>query len=356
MDSDFTTNSDAEKARVTIKDVAKAAGVSIATASKALNDRGRMTPETRQRIRDTARSLGFTPNAMARALVSQRSFTIGLLTNDTYGRFTLPVAAGLSDALVDRGVSVFLCAFENDPERAEVNLRAMLDKQVDGLVIAGKRIDRALPLDLSRVTVPVVHVNSLCGEDEIGFVPDDCGAAAKAVAHLVDQGCLRIAHVTGPKTFRAVELRAEGWKSALAKAGLRPFGALKSGEWSEAFGFETGQKIVETPSSKRPDGVFCGNDQIARGLIDALRLGGLRVPEDVAVVGFDNWEVLAKATRPPLTTIDMGLSDLGRQAGLTLLNLFAGRTVAPGVRRQPCRLVVRASSARLSSTQFGDDA
>ncbi|MDR3496901.1 MAG: LacI family DNA-binding transcriptional regulator [Ancalomicrobiaceae bacterium] len=343
MDSDLYEMPGMENARVTIKDVARAAGVSIATASKALNDRGRMTVETRQRIRDVAASLGFMPNAMARALVSQRSFTIGLLTNDTYGRFTLPVAAGLSAALIDCGVSVFLCAFEDDAGQAAINLRSMLEKRVDGLVIAGKRIDRGLPIELPRLPMPVVRVNSLCSDDQIGFVPDDREGALTAVNHLIACRRRRIAHVTGPTSFLAVRLRAEGWEQAVQAAGLPLLDGPQSGDWSEAFGFRSGQQLLAMPPAERPDGVFCGNDQIARGLIDALTVGGLRVPDDVSVVGFDNWEVLAKATRPPLTTIDMGLNELGRQAGSTLLDLVAGKHVEPGVRRLACRLVVRSS-------------
>ncbi|WP_237155025.1 LacI family DNA-binding transcriptional regulator [Oryzibacter oryziterrae] len=329
--------------RITIRDVAKAAGVSIATASKALNDRGRMTPETRARIQTAARDLGFTPNAVARALVSQRSFTIGLLTNDTYGRFTLPVAAGLSAALIDRGVSVFLCAFQDDPEAARVNLRAMQDKCVDGLIIAGKRIDRGLPIELPRLSMPVVHVYSLCGDDDIGFMPDDRAGAALAVQHLIGLGRRRIAHVTGPLAFAAVAQRTEGWADALKAHGLAPFGAPLNGTWSEGFGYSVGQAWAALPPSERPDGVFCGNDQIARGVIDALTLAGLNVPRDISVVGFDNWSVFAEATRPPLTTIDMNLQEMGRQAGLVLLDMVEGLPVERGLRRLPCRLVTRQS-------------
>lgn len=325
--------------RVTIREVAQAAGVSVATASKALNDRGRMMPETRERVREAARSLGFRPNALARALAFQRSFTLGLLTNDTYGRFTLPVAAGLSVAMADRGVSVFLCAIGNDPERARLNLDAMEEKRVDGLVVAGKRIDRAPPVGVPHL--PVVYVNAACPPDGIGFVPDDEGGAAAAVRHLAALGRRRIAHVTGPRSFAAVALREEGWRGALGDLGLACPAAALAGDWSERFGYEAGQRLAAAPD--RPDAVFCGNDQIARGLIDALVLAGVRVPEDVAVVGFDNWEIFAAATRPPLTTVDTELEELGRAAGLTLLDMVDGKTTAPGVRRLPCRLVVRRS-------------
>ncbi len=329
--------------RVKIKDVAREAGVSVATASKALNNRGRMTTETRQRVQDAAKRLGFTPNALARALVSQRSFTIGLLTDDTYGRFTLPVATGLSSALADHGVSVFLSTFEEDPQSAMTTLRAMQDKLVDGLVIAGKRIDHGLPISLPPISMPIVHVNSLTREHEIGFLPDDRGGARNAVAHLTALGRCRIMHISGPLDFEAVRLRAMGWEDALHEAGLPIPQPPIFGEWSEAFGFQEANRILLQDKSRRPDAIFCGNDQIARGVIDALTLGGVKVPDDIAIVGFDNWEVLSTATRPPLTTVDMGLSELGRQAGLTLLRLIDGETIPAGIRHLPCQLVIRQS-------------
>jgi len=345
--------------RVTIRDVAKQAGVSVSTASKALNERGRMTAETRDRVRQAATQLGFTPNALARALVSQRSFTIGLLTSDTYGRFTLPIAAGLSAALAARGVSVFLCAVGDAQDRIDINLRAMQEKCVDGLIIAGKRIDRRVVRDLPPLGMPVIHVNAASAEGEIGFVPDDIGGARLAVEHLIRLGRRRIAHISGPTNFEAVTLREQGWRLALDDAGLLlpgPASALP-GEWSEAYGFAVGQRFFDRPSSERPDAYFCGNDQIARGLIDALSFGGVCVPADVAVVGYDNWELFAAATRPPLTTVDMCLTDLGGAAGLTLLELIDGKPVSPGVRRQPCRLVVRQScgtgSAGYARPQMG---
>lgn len=329
--------------RTTIKDVAVAAGVSVSTASKALNERGRMALETRERIQAVAQKMGFRPNAMARALVGQRSFTLGLLTNDTYGRFTLPIAAGLSAAMADRGVSVFLCAIDDEPERVRLNLEAMEDKRVDGLVVSGKRIDRVLPVELPTVHMPVVYVNAACPPGAIGFVPDDEGGAHAAVSHLIGLGRRRIAHVTGPRSFSAVGLREQGWQRALSEAALPCVGDALSGEWSEAFGYEAGQSFVANPVAERPDAVFCGNDQIARGLIDALTLFGIRVPQDIAVVGFDNWEIFATATRPPLSTVDMALKELGRQAGLTLLDMIDGKPVEAGQRRLPCRLKVRES-------------
>lgn len=328
-------NQGGKRVRITIHDVAAAAGVSISTASKALNNTGRMGDETRERVKRIAGEIGFRPNALARGLLSKRSFTIGLLTNDTYGRFTLPVMAGISEALVDHGVSVFLCAIEDDPALGQIHVEAMLDKQVDGIIATGKRLDRRLPVDLSNLNVPVVYAFTEGAPDSVTFRSDDAQGARLAVERLVALGRRRIAHITGPEDFFAVRERAGAYRAIAGDE--RP---VMYGTWSESWGHEAVAKLW-SGSRETPDGIFCGNDQIARGVIDALRERGIKVPDDVSVVGFDNWEIVAAQTRPPLTTVDMELKELGRQAGLTVLALAEGRTVEPGVRKLPCRLVVR---------------
>jgi LacI family transcriptional regulator len=328
--------------RVTIYDVATAAGVSTATASKALNETGRMSLETRERIRRVAQELGFRPNALARSLTRKRSFTVGLLTDDTYGRFTLPVMAGISEGLIDHGVSVFLCTVEDNPELAKIHVDAMLDKQVDGIIATGKRIDKALHVDLSHLAIPVVYVLTAGRDDAVTFLPDDEQGARAAVEHLIAQGRKRIAHVTGPGNFKVVSDRALAYADALKATGLElPEEWVLRGSWSERWGHEAVAALWER--AERPDGIFCGNDQIARGVIDALRERQVHVPADVSVVGFDNWEIVAEQTRPPLTSIDMNLKELGRQAGLALVRLVNGEAVKKGLCKLPCSLVVRGS-------------
>ncbi|WP_342018456.1 LacI family DNA-binding transcriptional regulator [Devosia chinhatensis] len=322
--------------RIRIYDVARVAGVSVATASKALNDTGRMTEATRMRVKQTAAALGFRPNAMARALTRQRSFTVGLLTNDTYGRFTLPVMAGINEALVDQGVSVFLCGIEDDATLARTHVDAMLDKQVDGIIATGKRIDRRLPVDLSNLPVPVVYAFTQGPEDAVTLVSDDDQGARAAISHLLALGRRRLVHVTGPESFASAQNRAKAFRD-LAGEGA----PILHGDWSEAWGHAAVARLWAEAGVF--DAVFCGNDQIARGVVDALRERGLVVPRDVAVIGFDNWEIVSAATRPPLTTIDMNLKELGREAGRLILELAEGKTVEPGVRTLPCRLVMRQS-------------
>ena len=337
--------------KVTIVRVAEAAGVSVATASKALNGTGRMKDETRERVKQVARQLGFRPNALARSLVSRRSFTVGLLTNDTYGRFTLPVMAGISEGLIDHGVSVFLCAMEDSPELAQVHVDAMLEKQVDGIIATARRVDRMLPVDLKDLPIPVVYALAAGEPNAVRLLPDDLQGARTAVSHLVETGCRRIAHITGPESFQVVSARAAGYEQVLTESGLSvPEEGLLRGAWSESWGHEAVERLWSLPGEK-PDGIFCGNDQIGRGVCDALRERGVRIPEDVSVVGYDNWEIVAAQTRPPLTTIDLNLKELGRQAGLRLMRLIEGEPVEPGLTHLPCTLVVRDSSRHPNSKE-----
>lgn len=313
------------------------AGVSISTASKALNGSGRMSEETRARVKKVAEEVGFRPNALARGLITKRSFTIGLLTNDTYGRFTLPVMSGVSEELVDHGVSVFLCAIEDNAERARIHVDAMLDKSVDGIIASGKRLDRQLPVDLSGLHVPVVYAFTQGADNGVTLRSDDEQGARLAVECLIDAGCRRIVHITGPDSFMSVRERAGAYREVIGRSP-----EVLCGVWSELWGHEAVARLWER-GGPYPDGIFCGNDQIARGVVDALRERGVRVPDDVAVVGFDNWDIVAAQTRPPLTTVDMNLKTLGREAGRLVLAMSEGREVPPGVRKLPCSLVVRQS-------------
>jgi LacI family transcriptional regulator len=175
------------------------------------------------------------------------------------------------------------------------------------------------------------------------LLPDDYGGAMLAMQHLTGIGRKRIAHITGPETFEAVTLRHRGYRDALAAAGLPEIdGYYRNDKWSEAWGREAVAALFDGKGDV-PDALFCGNDQIARGATDALRERGVAVPGAVAVVGFDNWDVMTLAARPPLSSVDMNLHELGRLAGERLIAMIAGER-RKGVERLPCSLVVRQSS------------
>lgn len=332
----------ARTGRVTIADVARLAGVSVGTASKALNDRGRLREETRARVADAAHRLGFRPSANARSLLTGRSHAVGLVTTDHVGRFSLPVLLGAEDALGAGEISVFLCDTRGDAIRERHHLQALASRHVDGLIVAGRRTDPRPPLHRPP-QVPVVYAMAPSeSPQDMSVVPDETQGAREAVEHLVASGRTRIAHITGPERHLSARTRARAAEQALAEAGLAPAGARTLyGEWSEPWGRQAIHHILHAEPAC--DAVFCGSDQIARGVADSLREAGHAVPQDIALVGFDNWDVMATACRPPLTTVDMRLGALGRAAATRLLQAIDGQA-EPGVQRLPCRLVIRDST------------
>jgi LacI family transcriptional regulator len=326
----------------TIRDVARAAGVSVGTASKALNGQGQLREETRGRVQQIASELGFRPNDLMQSLLRQKSFTIGLISTDSYGRFSSPLMEGIEDALGAAQFSVFLCNASDDPARERRHIESLLSKRVDGIIVTSRRTDPRAPIDLGVVGVPILYAYTQTDDpDALCLLPDDAQGGQLATEHLIRAGRKRIVHITGPEKFLAVRERRSGYEAALEAHGLKaPKPGVLAGPWSEAWGFEAVSGILERKA--KVDAIFCGSDQIARGAVDALREHGVRVPEDIAVVGYDNWEIIAAATRPALTTIDMNLHTLGGLAATKLLGLIDGHKDS-GVQRFPCRLIARAS-------------
>jgi LacI family transcriptional regulator, galactose operon repressor len=327
---------------VTIADVAALAGVSIGTVSKALNGRGQLRPQTRDRVLAASEQLGFRPSPLARGLLTGRSYAVGLITTDSFGRFTIPVMLGAEDALGQGQMSVLLCDGRGDPIREQHYVRTLLSRRVDGIIVTGRRIDPRPPIAPS-LPVPVVYVMTQSDNpDEVSFIPDDSQGGQLAVRHLVTSGRRKIAHVTGPQRFLAARLRAAAAQEVLADAGLPlAAGQVLYGEWGEEWGRQAAHTVLDNDPGA--DAIFCGSDQIARGVADALREAGCRVPDDIALVGYDNWELFAATNRPPLTTVDMCLRDLGQLAARTLLAGIDGQR-ARGVHRLPGRLMIRESS------------
>lgn len=333
----------------TIHDVARAASVSIGTASKALNGRGQLRPETRQRVRLAAEQLGFRSNDLVHSLLRGRTFTVGLLSTDTYGRFSIPVLEGIEDALGAARISVFMCNARDDPARERRHIESLLAKKVDGIIVTGRRIDPRPPIDIGAARIPILYAFTRITEPgALCLLPDDAHGARLAAEHLVRAGRRRIAHITGPQSFEAVRLRAGALRDTLAEHDLDlPARRVLSGPWDENAAYDATTVLLDRDPTV--DGIFCGSDLLARGVADALRERGRRVPDDVALVGFDNWEIIAAKTRPPLTTVDMELHELGRLAGTRLLEMIEGQR-GEGTVRTPCRLVVRASCGATTIT------
>ncbi|SEG96757.1 LacI family transcriptional regulator [Nonomuraea solani] len=326
---------------VTIADVATLAGVSVGTASKALNDRGSLREETRTRVKDAARQLNFEINAGARNLHTGRTYTVGMITTDTIGRFSIPVLMGAEEALGAGQMSVFLCDGRDDPIREQYHVKTLLSRRVDGIIVTGRRTQPRTPI-APGLPVPVVYAfTSSTDPDDCSVMPDEAAGARKAADHLLAIGRTRIAHITGPEHHHSAQVRATATTDHLAQAGHPLTAPPLFGAWSEVWGRQAVGILLAggTPF----DAVFCGSDQIARGVADALRAVGRRVPDDVALVGFDNWDVMTDACQPPLTSIDMNLEGLGRTAAHLLLSAINGAP-EPGRHLRPCHLVVREST------------
>ena len=328
--------------QVTLTDVAQLAGVSVATASKALNARGEVAPGTRERVIHAARQLSFEPNVLARGLISGRTRTIGLLTDELGGRFSMPILLGAENALGNEQMSVLLCDARGDAIRRQHYIRTLLARQVDGFIVVGDNND-VRPSIGRDIPVPMVYVYCQSTDPgDLSLLADDEGGARLAIEHLIAQRRRHIGHITGPETFRAARDRVTAARAVLAEHGLALVGGeALFGEWSQRWGRHAARQLVT--AHPEIDALFCGNDQIAVGAAQVLQQMGRVVPDDVAIVGYDNWQALAADCQPTLTTVDLNLEQLGAAA---VMHLFAALddNAASGVIRQPCRLVVREST------------
>jgi len=294
----------------TIKDVARAAGVSVATVSRALNGAENVLPDTRQRIVDAARELRYSPSGAARSLITRRTDTIGALLPDLHGEFFSELIRGIDQAARARGLHLLLSSSHDDADEAAAALRAM-NGRVDGLLVMSPHADDDFLSQNLPPALPAVLLNS--GARAPGqrvFAVDNFGGARAMTEHLVRTGRRRIAFLGGPAANFEARERERGYRAGLP-AGAEPW--LLEGDFSEAGGERAGALLLGLPAARRPDAVFAANDIMAIGLLGALVAGGVRVPQDIALAGFDDIPV-ARYVSPALTTMHVPIAALGSQA------------------------------------------
>ncbi|WP_022881920.1 LacI family DNA-binding transcriptional regulator [Gryllotalpicola ginsengisoli] len=326
--------------RITVIDIAREAGVSPATVSKALNDTGQLREATRQKVRETAERLGFVFDGVGRSLASGRTYSVAVLTGDAIGRFSIPIMLGAENALAAGKMLVFLCDSRDDPLREQHYLRNVLERRAEGVIVTGRRTEPRHPIDAA---LPAVYAYAPSDDPaDSSVVADEAEGMRLIVDHLLALGRERIAHITGPVSHLSARLRADAVAQRLTERGLEPHGAPLFGEWSEAWGRAAAEALLEH-GARMPDAITCGSDQIARGVTERLRERGVRIPSDIAVTGYDDWDVMVSGSRPTLTTVDPKLGQIGRRAAELLLDKIAGREHS-GVERVPPRLVSRAST------------
>jgi LacI family transcriptional regulator len=332
-----------DRTPATLSDVARRAAVSVSTASKALNGKGDVNAVTRARVQAAAADLGFTPNTLARGLIGGKTGTVGIITSDLEGRFAIPILLGAEDALGAGQISAFLCDARGDSIREKQHVSALLARRIDGLIIVGAQTDERPSLGKD-LPVPVVYAYSMSDDtQDISVSPDNEQAGQLAAEHLIAVGRTRIGHISGEAQHAAAQKRLAGMTKALDTAGLKMAGRPLFGDWSEGWGRAAAAMLLD--STPEIDAILCGSDQIARGVLDALRERGVAVPQDIAIIGIDNWKVLSENSRPALTTVDLNLERLGRLAAQRLFAALNGAEQGRGgTEYLPCSLVIRDST------------
>ncbi len=341
--------------RSTIRDVARAAGVSISTVSLVLNNKGNVSEETRRRVLKVAKELGYVPSRAARDLSLQRTGNVGfVLREDHFTRsepFYTYIFLGTEFEARLHNLYVLLTTIPRDYRKGEHTPRFLRERSVDGLLIAGKVSDVFLE-EVRTIKLPTVLIDYEA-EGFPAVVIDNQGGARVAVEHLIQQGHRRIAFVGADIRHPSIANRLEGYRIALARAGLSMDSVLvlveAEAEPTRATGQRLGARLLAL--SERPTAAFCANDALALGVMETLLQAGLRVPDDVALVGFDDVQGAAQAP-VPLTSVRVFKEQMGELAMHHLAErIGAEQTRRPYARGQhtivaPTELVVRASSVK----------
>ncbi|GMQ85763.1 MAG: LacI family DNA-binding transcriptional regulator [Acidimicrobiia bacterium] len=333
---------------VTLKQVAAAAGVHVSTASRALNPvtRSVVKEQTAVRVQEVADRLGYYPHPLARGLRTNRTFTIGMVVPDLMNPLFPPIYAGAEFVLGDLGYSVLVASDESETSKGRGVVSALLERRVDGLILANAHRDFALPT--GRETVPAVLVNrSIESRALPSIVGDNRTGIALVVRHLIDLGHTMIAHVAGPRDLSTGLARREGFAAAMSYAGL----GVRQDLIVEADAFRTdaGRRACERLLNSGTDftAVVAGNDLIALGCYDTLAAHGISVPGDVSVTGYNDLTFIDRVA-PPLTTVAVDYREMGSAAARALLDLIDhdGGATSPSepVLLAP-ELVVRKSTA-----------
>ena len=326
---------------VTIKDVAREARVSVASVSRALNGSANVTEITRRRILGVAERLRYVPHSAARSLITRRTQTVGALLPDLFGEFFSELIRGIDLAARARGLHLLVSSSHGHSSEAAAALRAMQGR-VDGVLVMSPHVDAAFLSQHLAQALPAVLINTPVRDSQYPTLNiDNYGGAFAMTQHLIDRGLRSIAFVTGPDgNFDASE-RLRGFNDAVARSDERIEVQVMHGDFTEESGFRIGQRLCE--SRARPRAVFAANDTMAIGILLALNEGGVRVPDDIALAGFDDIPI-SRFVNPPLTTVRVRIADLGRSALEQLaLQLDMPEAISPAEQKPSCDIVVRAS-------------
>ena len=333
---------------VRMKDIANDLGLSVVTISKVLRDHPDIAAETRRRVLKRMRELNYQPNLAARALVTGRTWTLGLVVPDLLHPFFAEIAKAISIQTRKQGYSLLISSSDEDPELEIQEIKQLLARRVDVIMVASAQWSVDCFRMIEEHKTPYILIDRRFRGLDANFVGvDDEAVGALATSHLIERGCRRVAHIRGPEVSTAIG-RLEGYKQVLASYNMAPLpGHIVSLGTSgdhrgEKGGYEAARKLLA--AEPRPDGIFCFNDPSALGAMRAILDAGLRIPEDVAVVGCGNLSY-SDFLRVPLSSVDQGSENIGKSAADLALKIARKKDpVRPRTELITPHVVVRASS------------
>ena len=324
----------------TIRDVARVAEVSVATVSRTLNGIDSVALKTRDRVLRVAGELDYVPNSGARALSTRRTDTIGVLLPDLHGEFFSELIRGIDRAARAQGLHLLLSSSHGDPAEAAAALRAMRSR-VDSIILMLPDSSEDLLAGRELAAVPTVILGrGTAGAAQCSLAIDNYAGAFAITEHLIASGRRRVAFVSGPADNADAGERRRGYRAAMRRAGLDEM--VLDGDFSEQAGRAAARRLL---AGDRPDALFCANDMMAIGALEALKEAGVAVPSDIALAGFDDIPI-ARYVSPALTTAAVPIAEIGRQALECCAAIIAGRPTNQQRTFEP-QLVVRASTSAI---------
>ncbi|WP_217475629.1 LacI family DNA-binding transcriptional regulator [Stutzerimonas stutzeri] len=326
----------------TIKDVAARAGISYTTVSHVVNGTRPVSDAVREKVEAAIAELGYVPSGVARSLRAQATGTLGLLVPNASNPYFAELARGIEDHAERNGYSVILCNSDDDIDKQLRYLRVLVERRIDGLVVATVASDTAFAQALASLKVPLMLVDrSLDGVTADRVQVDHERGGFLATHHLLQLGHRRIACIGGPASTQVAQLRAAGYRRALADADVQALPVVDCAFTSPA-GYAAAQMLLA--GDKPPTAIFAGNDMIALGVLRAAAERGVRVPEQLSVVGFDDIEV-SRYLYPALTTVGQSIGQLGETAAARLLARIREPELSAAHQLVEPTLVLRESSA-----------
>lgn len=327
----------------TLQDVARRAGVAPITASRVINNSGYVSQDVRQRVLRAVEELGYVPNTLARSLRSRRTHTLALILTDITNPFFTTVARGVEDVASDAGYTVIFCNTDENEEEEQKYLNLLLQKRVDGILLVPARSGHSAIQSAITQGVPLVVIDRRVAEEPVdGVRCDSEGGAYELTRRLIRFGYRRIVLLNGPEGVSTAEDRAAGYLRALAEAGLQEHALVLHGHFTQASGAEmTRRALLHQPP---PQVLFAANNFIAIGALQKIRELNLKVPEDMALVGFDDLPP-ALVTFPFLTVVAQPAYEMGQRAARLLIDRLEGRL--SGEHREiilPTEIIIRQSS------------